>query len=106
MEHTRLNIRIPSMDLKNACVVAYSDASFGSMPRQGSQGGCILLVADKRVAETTSKAADIEWKSHRLKRVVKSILAAEAAALSEAHDHLVKCRLFENNLYANVVEPK
>ena len=30
----------------------------------------------------------VEWKSHRLKRVVKSTLAAEAAALCEAQDHL------------------
>ena len=88
LEQARLCIRIPSVNLDKACLVAFSDASFGNMPRHGSQGGFVLLVADRAVASQPAPAAVVEWRSHRLKRVVKSTLAAEAAALCEAQGHI------------------
>ncbi len=35
-------IKIPKIDLKKACVVAFSGASFGNVPRRGSQAGCLI----------------------------------------------------------------
>ena len=40
-------IRIPRIDLDRRCMVAFSDASFDNMPRHGSQGGYMILVAER-----------------------------------------------------------
>jgi hypothetical protein len=87
------SIRIPKVDLNKAVMVAFSDASFGNMPRHGSQAGYLILVAEQSCVKTTAKAAVVFWASHRIKRVVKSTLAAEAAALSEAQDQLEYARV-------------
>jgi hypothetical protein len=43
--------------------------------------------------QKSAKATIVSWASHRIKRVVKSTLAAEAAALSEAQDQLEYARV-------------
>ena len=48
----------------------------------------MILVAEQACTEGSANAAVVEWASHRIKRVVKSTLASEAAALCEAQDHL------------------
>ena len=50
------SIRIPKVDLNKAVMVAFSDASFGNMPRHGSQAGFLILVAEQSCVHTTSKA--------------------------------------------------
>ncbi len=74
------------LNLDTACVVSMSDASFGNMPRGVSQGGWMCFLADQAVATKDGIEAPLGWKSHRLKRAVKSTLAAESAALAEAQD--------------------
>ena len=87
------SIRIPKVDFNKAVLVAFNDASFGNMPRHGSQAGYLILVAEQSCVKTTAKSAVVSWASHRIKRVVKSTLAAEAAALSEAQDQLEYARV-------------
>jgi hypothetical protein len=86
-------IKIPKVNMKKVCMVALGDASFGNMPRHGSQAGCLILVAEQNCVRVPAKAAVVFWASHRIKRVVKSTLAAEAAALSEAQDQLEYARV-------------
>ena len=86
-------IKIPKIDLEKAVMVAFSDASFGNMPRHGSQAGFMILVAGATCVKQSAKAAVVSWASHRIKRVVKSTLAAEAAALREAQDQLEYARV-------------
>ena len=58
------------------------------MPRHGSQGGYMILVAERACIEEMANAAVVERASHR----IKSTLASEAAALCEAQDHLEYAR--------------
>ena len=86
LEKERFTSRFGELDLSRACVVTFSDASFANMPRGGSQGGAVSFLSEEGVGMKDVPATIIEWKSHRIKRVVKSTLAAEAAALAEAQD--------------------
>ncbi len=95
-------IKIPMVDLKNACMVAFSDTRLGNMPQHGSQAGCLILVAEKSCVRAPAKTAVLFWASHRIKRVVKSTLAAEAAALSDAQDQLEYARVLFMQMLGSV----
>ena len=68
------------MNLDKLKIVAFADASFDNLPNGGSQGGNIILLTDDK------SAAPLQWSSHKIKRVVRSTIAAEALALSDACD--------------------
>ena len=59
----------------------YADASFGNLPKGGSQGGQIIFLADKN-----DNSCPLAWKSNKIKRVVKSTLAAETLSFVEGCD--------------------
>ena len=59
----------------------YSDASYNNLPKGGSQGGYIIFLCDSE-----DNAAPIHWQSKRIRRVVRSTLAAECLALEDAVD--------------------
>ena len=69
------------MNLESLQLLLYSDASFNNLPDGGSQGGYIVFLCDK-----FSNSALIAWNSTRLKRVTRSILAAETLALTDGCD--------------------
>ena len=77
---------IPGIDLSRAVVIEISDASPGKMPRQGSQGG-ILMMSSPEVIEQSAPAACLFWLSHRLKQVARSSMAMESMGLCEATEH-------------------
>ena len=77
------------MQLSSLEIVAYSDASFGNVKNGGSQGGYVVFITDAK-----NKACPLCWSSKRLKRVVRSTLAAEALALLEALDSAIFIRQF------------
>lgn len=62
----------------------YSDASFGNLSDSGSQGGYIIFISDG-----TGVRCPISWQSRKLKRVVKSTLAAETLALLDCAEAAV-----------------
>ena len=64
-------------NLKTLEILAYWDASFKNLPRGGSQGGNIIFLTDG------SKSCPLQWSSTRIKRVVRSTIAAEALALAD-----------------------
>ena len=67
--------------LKNMAVTfieCFSDASYGNLTDGGSQGGYLIFVSDGATRNLVS------WQSRRVRRVVKSTLAAEALALLDA----------------------
>ena len=68
-------------DLKNLKVVVYTDASFANLPNGGSQGGQIVFLADN-----CNKSSPLAWESKKIKRVVKSTLAAETLSFVEGCD--------------------
>ena len=60
-------------------IECYSDASFGNLQGGGSQGGYIVFLADNRGCKCL-----VSWQSRKVRRVVKSTLAAETLALLDA----------------------
>ena len=62
-------------------VIAYSDATYASLPNGFSQGALIVFLQGENGC-----IAPIIWQSKKLNRVTKGPLASEALALSEAAD--------------------
>ncbi len=73
-------------DPRDLCLVTFTDASWANMPGYGSQSGMRTIVTQKKIMSEWAKASTIEWSSSRIKRVVKSTLAAEAASLPVGQD--------------------
>ena len=74
------------IDLKDMCFVSIADASFAGQPRGGSQMGYAILLSTSPILDGSAKALMLEWGSKKIHRVVRSTLAAEAAAMSFAFD--------------------
>ena len=72
------------LDLSECTIVSFCDASFGTLPNGGSQGAFITLIVGKNGLYTP-----IAWQSRRLRRVVKSTIAAECLAAIEAAETTV-----------------
>ena len=72
------------IDLSECTVVSFCDASFGTLPNGGSQGAFITFVVGKN-----GLYSPITWQSRRLKRVVKSTIAAECLACIDAAETTV-----------------
>ena len=68
----------PVLDRKTSYVEVYTDGSFGSLPNGGSQGGSFVFLRDE-----SGRCCPLGWNSSRLKRVVRSALAAETLALCD-----------------------
>ena len=71
-------IKFSPLDLKSIHLKSFSDSSFNNLIDGASQGGHILFVCDDQ-----DNCCPIEWRSNRVKRVVRSILAAETLACAD-----------------------
>jgi len=78
-----VRIRFPVLNLSQLRIVAFADASFNNLPNGGSQGGNIIFLADDQ------SSSPLQWESCRIKRTVRSTLAAETLALSDVCDNSV-----------------
>ena len=58
--------------------MSFSDASYNNLRNGGSQGGHLIFLVDRY-----NNSCPLEWKSNRLKRVVRSALAAETLACAD-----------------------
>jgi len=77
------DVKIFFHDLKEIQeLVCYSDASYASLPGGASQGAYILFLKG-----SNGKYVPIAWKSNKIRRTVKSTLAAESLAMQEGADH-------------------
>ena len=76
-------------------LVAWSDAALANRPDLGSTGGYIIGFVHKTMVDnaTSGQVNVMSWGSHKLKRVCRSSLAAEAQALAEAEQELMFLRL-------------
>lgn len=76
-------------------LIAYSDTAFANRHDLTSQGGQFILLIHHSV--TTGQEGGyhlIDWRSWKLPRVVRSSLAAESQAASEASDALLYATVF------------
>ena len=72
-----VKLYFPQMESLDLCSIeCYSDASFANLPGSGSQGGLIIFIMD-----SVGRKCPIYWQSRKIRRVVKSTLAAETLAL-------------------------
>lgn len=90
-DHVRLFF--PRLDIQNCWFECYSDASFGNLAGGASQGAHIVFLTDN-----TSRKCPIAWQSRKIRRVVKSTLAAECLALLDCADTAV----FLSHMFAEV----
>lgn len=66
-----------AVDLDNCALIAAQDASFANLKKEGGQGGRYLYMANREIMNESSSLVPcsvLEWKSNRLKRVVRSTL--------------------------------
>ena len=87
-------LRFRPIDFRRACIVVYSDSSWANAPGNASQAGYLVFLAEMTV--TTHKggfAYLLEWRSHRIRRVCRSTLAAECIAMDTGLDAAVSLRL-------------
>ena len=90
---------------EDTAFVAFSDASFASRSDLSSQGGFILLMVHKDVANgapgqgISGHYNVLDWRSWKLARVCRSTLAAESQAASEAADSLLFTTTFWNLIW-------
>ena len=83
-------ISVPDLgDLESLKLVVYSDASFANLLDGGSQGGYVIFLQGEN-----GEYLPISWQSKRVKRVVKSTLAAETLAMVDAAEAAVYYRKF------------
>ena len=68
-------------DMRNCHLACYSDASFANLPGEGSQGGMVILLHDGQGIQ-----CPILWQTRKIRRVVKSTLAAETGAIDCAEE--------------------
>ena len=83
-------ISVPDLGiLENVKLVVYSDASHANLIDGGSQGGYVIFLQGKN-----GNYLPVSWQSKRVKRVVKSTLAAETLAMVDAAEAAVYYRKF------------
>ena len=83
-QSARVSLKYPRLDLSQSSVVVYSDASYGNLPDGSSQGGYIVFLRDNK-----GRCAPLAWSSSKIKRIVRSTLAAECMALQDGADAAV-----------------
>ena len=80
LKQRRVTLQFKPLDCADGYTIeCYSDASFGNLPGGGSQGGFVIFLVDSHGAKSP-----LAWQSKKVRRVVKSVLAAETLALLDA----------------------
>ena len=83
VKNSEVHLKFPTLkNIENAKIIVYSDALFNNLPNGGSQGAHIVLLCD-----SAQQCAPIQCQSKKIRRVVKSTLAAECLALHDAVDN-------------------
>lgn len=75
IKDTQSSILFPKLNMKKCYMEVYSDASFANLSDGGSQGGHIVFLTDG------IRSCPLVWRSCKVRRVVKSTIAAETLAL-------------------------
>eukprot|EP00438_Fugacium_kawagutii_P011914 Skav221382 [mRNA] locus=scaffold7016:18304:23637:- [translate_table: standard] len=81
--------------LKDMVVILYADAAFDVRKDHSSQGGYVVLVADKAVLTGVKcPTSTISWRSFKLPRVCRSSLGAECQSLSASLEEMMIVKSF------------
>ena len=91
-------IVFPRLDMNKVEIKLFADASFNNLPDGGSQEGHIIFICDK------SNCAPLAWMSGKIKRIVRSTLAAEAVALNDACDNGLFLKRMVSEMFVNELQ--
>lgn len=80
LKHDNCQLLFPAMTPNKVVLTFHTDASFNSLPNGGSQGGQLIFLNDDE-----GNCCPIAWNSSRIKRVVRSTLAAETHSLADGY---------------------
>ena len=87
------SLHFKPIDFRRACLLEYSDASWANAPGNLSQAGYLVYLADNDVFTMEGGPVSLmEWKSHRIRRVCRSTLAAETMAMDAGSDAAMQLR--------------
>ena len=87
------------VDVQDIMVGLVTDASFGGQLDGGSQCGYAIVMGSKKMAtHERVRTALVDWGSTKIRRVVKSTLAAEACGCSTGYDRAVYIRAILSEL--------
>ena len=96
VQTTESYITIPKLDLSSTSILVYTDASFNNLTDGHSQGGQIIVLLDRN-----GSCSPISWSSNKIKRVLKSTLAAETMSFTEGTDSAY----FTRKLVIEILKP-
>ena len=88
-------------NLADSKLLVFCDASFANMSGGGSQGGYIIFWSDA----FGNNINLIAWQSHRIKRIMNSILAAEAMAPIETSGKACWIRCIISEIFPTIAIP-
>ena len=77
-------IKIPKLDVTSLKIKVFTDASFNNLMDGQSQGGHIVLVTD-----SYNNSSVISWSSNKVRRVVRSTLAAETLSFADGAESAI-----------------
>ena len=81
-------------------IVIYSDAAHGNLSNGGSQGSYVIFLCGRN-----RMCSRLNWQSKRIPRIVRSSLAAETLALSDALDDAIYLRkLFSEIMFNDIYD--
>ena len=90
-EVRRLRARVPTG--RHACIVVFSDASWANAENNLSQAGFLVFLAERSVLQPQGgRLTLLDWRSHRICRVCRSILVAECMSMEAGLDAAVQIR--------------
>ena len=101
LKSTSTKLHFPCLNPDNVSLMVYSDASFNNLPKGGSQGAHIVFLKDD-----TNRCCPIAWSSSKVKRVVRSTLAAETLALADGYSTGEYLQKLLGNIFPSVNKKK
>ena len=99
LKSSSVHLYFPRLPILQNCIIkCYTDASFRSLPNEGSQAGFLILIE----GDSGLKRCPIYWQSKKIDKVVDSSQAAEAYALNEG----AKTAIFIAKLLKELIKVK
>lgn len=94
----RARLYVRKLDLPSLVCPTYFDASFAQEEGFKSQGGMFTVLTDAKVVSQPVIGNLVEYESSTIRRVVRSTMAAESAALSKSLHRQLYLRLMVESL--------
>ena len=81
IQNDKVRLKYYCLNTEKFEFLVYSDASLGNLPNGGTQGGSVIFLANEN-----AEVLPICWTSRKIRRVVRSTLAGETLAMTDAID--------------------